>query len=676
MSKILRPGGDNPTAREAATPDLAIPGGQSAVVTAGAAAAAHEEAAVGVAPATSTGAAAAAEEEDQGCGWGRLQPACLQPLRTPPCALLALCMASFLQGLAVNGYVNVVLPTVERRFQLRSVQLGTIISAYNVGSLLFSTPVAYLGGTQHKPRIIAVGTLVMATGSLVFALPHFLAESYNSRFDVHDTCPNRHDYDTLCAGGAGSTLAEYRYLFMLGNFLHGCGASPFYTLGVAYLDDNVPTKTSPVYLGVYFAMAILGPGVGFISGGYFLSMYTDITKPASEVKINRFSKVWVGAWWLGFVIASILAYIVAIPIWAFPKHLPGHREIQDAKKLEAKGSHDPKSDEEKPDSFFALVCALLTNRTFVLLTIAGTIETMMASGISAFITKILEAQFGLTSSATATLLGIIAIPSAVGGTLLGGYLIDKFDLACSQIIRMSVFASMFTWLAMGFVLWHCPAAPYAGVSFDKGYHFEPNQTCNAECQCSEILYSPICGMDNTTYYSPCYAGCHEEHVAEGTVLYMNCSCIEHSEKRPGAPGPVNAELTRCQTPCTNLYPFSVGLFCVLFGTFINSAPGLSATIRTVGDTAKPLALGLQWVSVRLFGTILAPIAIGSIIDRSCLTWQTLCGGLPGACLIYENASMSYNLFGLLILLKTLSVFFFFLAWTSYVPPKSGGARVQ
>ncbi|KAH9365504.1 hypothetical protein HPB48_016282 [Haemaphysalis longicornis] len=644
-------------------PDVPVPLGPSAAGTPERATQGYEGPAVLAAPSTP----GAAEEENEACGWGMLQPACLQPLRTPPCALLALCTASFLQGLAVNGYVNVVLPTVERRFQLRSIQSGTIISMYNVGSLLFSTPVAYLGGTKHKPRIIAVGTLVMATGSAVFALPHFLAESYDSRFDVRDTCPNRLDYDTLCAGG-GSTLADYRYLFMLGNFLHGCGASPFYTLGVAYLDDNVPTKKSPVYLGAYFAMAILGPAVGFISGGYFLSIYTDVLKPANEIKINRFSKVWVGAWWLGFVIASVLAYIVAIPIWAFPKHLPGHREIQAIKKLEAAGAPDEKADAEKPDSFFELVCALLTNRTFVLLTIAGTIERK----------RNLWGGLDRTGKEAARVLPayVMAQRSAVGGTLLGGYLIDKFDLACSQIIRMSVFASMFTWLAMGFVLLHCPTAPYAGVSFDKGYQFEPNQTCNAECQCSEILYSPICGLDNKTYYSPCYAGCHEEYVADGTVFYMDCSCISDFEEKPGVPNPVNAELTRCQTPCTNLFPFAVGLFCVLFGTFINSAPGLSATIRTVGDTAKSLALGLQWVSVRLFGTILAPIVIGSIIDRSCLTWQTLCGGLRGACTIYENASMSYNLFGLLILLKTLSVLFFFLAWITYVPPKSGGARVQ
>ncbi|KAH8022582.1 hypothetical protein HPB51_000882 [Rhipicephalus microplus] len=697
--------------------------------------------------------------EDEPCGWGPLQPSCLQPLRTPPLALAAFCSASFIQGLTVNGYVNVVLPTLEKRFQLRSVQTGTIVSMYNVGSLLFSTPVAYFGGSSHKPRIIAVGTLVMASGSMLFSLPHFLAPSYHLRPDVQDTCPNMLTAQSLCKQNGEAVLASYRYLFMLGNFLHGCGASPFYTLGVAYIDDSVPTKTSPVYLGIYFAMAILGPAVGFISGGYFLSLYTDIQKPSSEIKLNRFSKVWVGAWWIGFVIAAVLAALIAIPIFAFPKELPGSREIRASKRPEIDEFAATKLRIEKPSKFIPMVSLLLTNRTYVLLTIAGTIERL------------------------------IAMPSACGGTLLGGYLIDKLDLTCANIIRMCVLASMFTWMVMGFVLFHCPNAPYAGAtftrrswSFSRRFVLEPdaaasffNPLLRMELKSVRLSSDPsssrhhvsegperpqnryvfglllteqkkniqsvtlatssssppssIFNLFSTLVNEPA----HEVYV-EGSVdgdvprsplhsvghmarhvnylplyailatamsqmlnsdkwqtwsyqaffnrvesrqfmkldrislpLYTDCGCIQAKEQRAGVQAPVQAELKRCQTACDRLTIFSVGLCLVLFGTFLNSAPGLSASIRVVGDTAKPLALGLQWVSVRLFGTIMAPIIFGMIIDRSCLTWQHLCGEQRGACIIYENSSMSYNLFGVLIFVKTLSVLFFFSAWITYHP---------
>ncbi|KAK8777886.1 hypothetical protein V5799_020773 [Amblyomma americanum] len=92
-----------------------------------------------------------------------------------------------------------------------------------------------------------------------------------------------------------------------------------------------------------------------------------------------------------------------------------------------------------------------------------------------------------------------------------------------------------------------------------------------------------------------------EFVLCGDVLhvYSECSCIATVREKDVLS--VHGELTRCQTTFKALAPFSMGLFLALFETFLNSAPGMSATIRTIGEPTKPVALGLQWVSVRLFG---------------------------------------------------------------------------
>ena len=61
---------------------------------------------------------------------------------------------SSLQGMVVNGFVNVVISTLERRFGLTSAQTGLIAGSYDIGSLLSVIPITYFGGRlgSSKPR--------------------------------------------------------------------------------------------------------------------------------------------------------------------------------------------------------------------------------------------------------------------------------------------------------------------------------------------------------------------------------------------------------------------------------------------------------------------------------------------------------------------------------------------
>ncbi len=43
--------------------------------------------------------------------------------------------------------------------------------------------------------------------------------------------------------------------------------------------------------------------------------------------------------------------------------------------------------------------------------------------------------------------------------------------------------------------------------------------------------------------------------------------------------------------------------------------------RVVPESQRSLALGLQWVFVRLLGTIPGPIIVGKIFDSTCLLWN-------------------------------------------------------
>ena len=61
------------------------------------------------------------------------------------------------------------------------------------------------------------------------------------------------------------------------------------------------------------------------------------------------------------------------------------------------------------------------------------------------------------------------------------------------------------------------------------------------------------------------------------------------------------------------------------------------------EDQRSFALGIQWIKVRLFGTIPAPMIFGKLIDDTCVLWQETCdedGIGVGACLVYDNYNMS------------------------------------
>jgi hypothetical protein len=83
--------------------------------------------------------------------------------------------------------------------------------------------------------------------------------------------------------------------------------------------------------------------------------------------------------------------------------------------------------------------------------------------------------------------------------------------------------------------------------------------------------------------------------------------------------------------CVNLFVISIQPFfyCSL----------LYRVCRCVQDDQRSFALGIQWIKVRLIGTIPAPMVFGALIDETCILWQESCNEENGACLVYDNQYM-------------------------------------
>ena len=152
------------------------------------------------------------------------------------------------QGMVVNGFVNAVISSLERRFDLSSTMTGVIAGSYDIGSLLTVIPITHFGGLAgaSKPKYISTGLIFMGLGSFLFCLPHFIAGPYlspdNPVLNISD--PNSANLDLCLASDSSSgvennlqetldasqRLSVYKYFFIFGQILHGIGAAPLITL--------------------------------------------------------------------------------------------------------------------------------------------------------------------------------------------------------------------------------------------------------------------------------------------------------------------------------------------------------------------------------------------------------------------------------------------------------------
>ncbi|XP_036321065.1 solute carrier organic anion transporter family member 4A1 [Rhagoletis pomonella] len=648
-------------------------------------------------------------------GWGKFRPKCLQRFCSAKWALFWLCWGGAMQGLIVNGFINVVITTIERRFGLRSRQTGLVASGYDIASFVCLVPVTYFGGRvgASKPKIVAWGVILMGIGSLTFALPHFLVSSYSATMSDSNVCQridaNATAYESCSHGADTAGLAEKEnltwtvWLFFLAQLLHGSGASPLFTLGVTYIDENVSKKMSSVYLGIYYTMAIIGPAVGYVLGGQLLLIYTEfMTVDAADLTITSSSKVWIGAWWVGFVFAAAACILLSIPIFGFPTSLPGAEQLQQQKVSEAYNADSNKTEQSftKLKELPNALITLLKNPTFFCLNLAGATEGLVIAGFAAFLPKQIENQFSISPVWSALLMGLITVPAGGGGTFLGGYLIKKWNLSCSQIIKMCLIMTTISACFTSCFLLSCPNLGFAGVTtqyreairLKVGKEMQQNftdnveksylgtdlqSTCNMECGCSKFNYEPICGTDGILYYSPCFAGCQKEYNMNQVKTYSNCSCIDKkNDDESSANTRPDATNKMCESTCEYL-PYFVSLcFVLMLFTFLSTMPALSATLRCVHDDQRSFALGIQWIKVRLLGTIPAPMIFGTLIDDSCILWQETCVVGGGACLVYDNNNMAKYMWLLALVGKTLSVLFFFGAFWFYIPPKQQQSTIN
>ncbi|KAM8981960.1 solute carrier organic anion transporter family member 1B3-like isoform X3 [Sarcophilus harrisii] len=541
---------------------------------------------------------------------------------------------------------------IERRFGITTSKAGLIDGSFEIGNLLLITLVSHFGAKLHIPRVIGIGCFIMAAGSILSSLPHFFMEYYT--------------YDPTAI------------MKSLDNSTVPCSTD----------QHSARNKTSSILLesGLLQSLSLTGSISGFLLGSLCARIYVDIGYvDLSIISIKPTDSRWIGAWWLGFIIAGILIILSGVPFFFIPpfqkktkmeSKVPAslsasNTNDRSSQKLNFKNPEQIKDPQELSGYFHSLKC-LLSNWNYIIFLTYCLFSYICIIVNLTYLPKYLEQEYGQSISKSNLIFGIIIFPFTGISLFLGGYISRKLKLNIIGTAKFLLICHCCGFVAQTLMLTlNCESRPVAGltVAYKRNDPQGDLQNisfseCNSDCNCDVNLWDPVCGDDGLTYISPCSAGCKSSAGYGKEMVFHNCSCVEVNNFQSQNSSAHLGECSRTNDCSRKFIYFVVIQSLAQFFYALGYSPGTMLTFMIVEPQLKSLAIGFCSLTLRSIGGLLTPIYFGAIIDLTCLKWATNSCEDQGSCRIYNPISFRKKFFGFLIGMRAVAyafLIFFFIA---------------
>ncbi|XP_044019893.1 solute carrier organic anion transporter family member 5A1-like isoform X2 [Aphidius gifuensis] len=558
------------------------------------------------------------------------------------------------------AYYTGTITTIEKRFQIPSIIISFIGVSNNISQLLVSCVLSYYCTNGNRPRWMAIGIYIHLFGCLLALLPHLLygpgdeavelskeysdlsSNTKNIKYQVMQKFICLDNNTTKCHELNDNTTSKI--IFFIAKFLSGIGGSLLFTLGVSYIDDNVSKIDAPKYASITYFIRLLGPGIGYCLSSFTLKFFII---PAYNVPTEdpRF----VGAWWMGWIILSILLLISASIMLLFPKELPltVARRILSKQKYNNTTLNNNNTTTNKSTSFNDMLKTfkrLLKNKTLMFNNAATICYLFGFSSYAMFMPKYIEVQYKQTASTSALITGIIYLTFCSSGLLTAGFIISKYEkiIKARHLTTWNIIVSSTSTICMlMYIVVGCTDNDKQIINMHNNNNNNDMLNCNKLCNCDYVSYNPICSEEGRTYVSACHAGCQNIND-NGSIKYSECSCVlsKNINNKIGSKG--TAEPGSCQVDCfLKLCLFICILSIVSFMATSGMATNFLISIRSIDEIDKTAALGLGLTITTLFAMIPSPLVFGYIIQINCIFSGKTCTGSSNNCWLYDTEKLRY-----------------------------------
>ncbi|XP_017054172.1 solute carrier organic anion transporter family member 74D isoform X2 [Drosophila ficusphila] len=546
------------------------------------------------------------------------------------------------------AYFNATITTLEKRYKIPTKVSGIISVGNDISTMLTAALLGYYAGNGHRPRWMGIGLLTIVAFCLLTSSLHFIygagedALKLTREFgQVNETLARQEKDKKLCQSSASGCIQEVgqsvpQVFLFAAQLISGVGQALFYTLGIAYMDDNATKSKTPALLSMSMFLRMLGPAIGYSLAALCLRLYIE---PSLEPLIGREDPRWMGAWWLGWLVLAAMTLIAALFLFMFPKELPSSRK----RRLELKHSERRQSLPIKERSFkdmMKTVRRLGKNKVYIFNTIASIFYFFGYMAYWIFTPKYIETQYRQSAAMATMATGTVALGFSAAGVLISGYVISKYKPSARAMASWNAIVDFVT---VAGILCYVAIGCEGSDRLNSLTTLSAENSCSASCHCDYVHYAPVCSPDNITFISPCHAGCTERTKDElGRTIYTNCQCLGSSSLISETETQFAVDGT-CPVDCFNEFLVFLAMMCFLKLVGASSkSTNLLIALRCIPEEDKTFALGLGSMAASLLGFIPSPIFFGWLIDNYCLVWGKTCTN-KGNCWLYDTESLRYAL---------------------------------
>ncbi|KAK7082941.1 hypothetical protein SK128_021944 [Halocaridina rubra] len=245
-----------------------------------------------------------AESDDNSihlCGAFNRYPKWLQRFANPRCFLLAFCIQNIIGG-AEFAFTLGSTTSIEKHFQFSSGDIGMLILLSEIGPIITSVLLSFMGGRGNRPKWMCIGLIIGSIGVflnfstfLLYPAPTLsesglLGESSKKFCSLQDVIDYQHSNTTsttttsssltlqlLDVKGSHETCQHSKnfsyFIWLIGYTCKALSGTLIYTIGAPYLDDGISSNSSPIYFAISLSVRVVGPAIGFALSAIALNAY-------------------------------------------------------------------------------------------------------------------------------------------------------------------------------------------------------------------------------------------------------------------------------------------------------------------------------------------------------------------------------------------------------------------